>query len=109
MWLVCAWQVRVQDVDFNLLSFSQQVAVDLASDVMVGPHGAGLMHNIFMRDRAALIELFVDGSANNRHFHNLAAWFGRHYEGISISNPIDVPELLAAVETAVKKIDVNAY
>ena len=27
----------------------------------VGPHGAGLMHNVFMRDRAALVELFVDG------------------------------------------------
>ena len=47
----------------------------------MGPHGAGLMHNIFMRDRAALVELFVDGSANNRHFHNLAHWFGRSYEG----------------------------
>jgi len=24
---------------------------------MVGPHGAGLMHNIFMPDRAVLIEV----------------------------------------------------
>ena len=74
-------QVKFQDVDFNLLSFKQQIEVDLDTDVMVGPHGAGLMHNIFMRDRAALVELFVDGSANNRHFHNLAHWFGRSYEG----------------------------
>jgi capsular polysaccharide biosynthesis protein len=46
-----------------VLSFAEQVAVDLATDVMVGPHGAGLMHNVFMRDRAVLVELFVDGSS----------------------------------------------
>ena len=40
-----------------VLSFEEQIKIDLATDIMVGPHGAGLMHNIFMRDRAALIEV----------------------------------------------------
>lgn len=35
---------------------------------------AGLMHNVFMRDRAALVEVFIDGSGANKHFHNLARW-----------------------------------
>jgi hypothetical protein len=26
-----------------------QIKIDLETDVMIGPHGAGLMHNIFMR------------------------------------------------------------
>jgi len=30
-----------------------------------------------MPDRAHLIELFVDGSGSNKHFHNLARWRGR--------------------------------
>jgi capsular polysaccharide biosynthesis protein len=56
------------------LSFEDQIAVDVTTDVMVGPHGAGLMHNVFMPDRGSLVELFVDGSSANRHFHNLATW-----------------------------------
>jgi hypothetical protein len=102
-------RVKFQDVDFNVLSFAEQVAMDLATDVMVGPHGAGLMHNVFMRDRAVLVELFVDGSSNNRHFHNLAHWFGRAYRGVDVSNPIDVTRLLAEVQAAVGQIDMRSY
>jgi len=67
-------RVSFRDVDFSTLSFKEQIAVDVTTDVMIGPHGAGLMHNVFMPDRAGLIELFVDGSSANRHFHNLATW-----------------------------------
>ena len=42
---------------FLVLSFEEQIKIDLSTDIMVGPHGAGLMHNIFMRDRAALVEV----------------------------------------------------
>ena len=62
-----------------------------------------------MPDRAALIELFVDGSGVNRHFHNLAFWFGRQYHGVTIHNPIKIPELLNIVRRAVVSINVNKY
>lgn len=104
-----ARRIVVQDVDYNELTFEQQIATDLATDVMIGPHGAGLMHNIFMRDRAALIELFVDGSSVNRHFHNLAHWFGRRYSGLPSSNPIRIPDLLNSVKDAIRSIDVSTY
>lgn len=67
------------------------------------------MHNIFMRDRATLIELFVDGSAVNRHFHNLANWYGRRYNGMGISNPIDIDMLKMTVIDEVRRIDISAY
>lgn len=102
-------KIIVQDVDYNLLSFKEQIAVDLRTDIMIGPHGAGLMHNIFMRDRAVLIELFVDGSSVNRHFHNLAYWFGRVYKGITIANPVEIPGLLRIVEEAIQRIDIDKY
>ena len=35
-------QVKFQDVDFNLLSFKQQIEVDLDTDVMVGWNDAPL-------------------------------------------------------------------
>jgi hypothetical protein len=102
-------KVKVLPVDFNILSFKEQIITDLHTDIMVGPHGAGLMHNILMRDRASLLELFVDGSGANRHFHNLATWYGRKYEGISISNPVNIPQLLDAVRRHVNSIDLNTY
>lgn len=79
--------------------------------MQIGPHGAGLMHNIFMRDRAVLIELFVDGSGANRHFHNLANWYGRDYIGEGMSNPIaagKIIELVARSFSLIKK-NMNSY
>lgn len=90
-------RVTVRDVDYNLLTFREQIETDVTTDVMVGPHGAGLMHSIFMSDRAALVELFVDGSGGNRHFHNIAKWYGRTYSGETHSNPIDVNAVVQTV------------
>lgn len=104
-----AKKIIVQDVDYNILTFEEQIRIDLNTDIMIGPHGAGLMHNIFMRDRAALIELFVDGSSVNRHFHNLAFWYGRKYRGVSVTNPIRIPELLSIVKSTIESIDVTKY
>ena len=100
-------RVRFRDVDYNLLSFEDQVKVDLDTDVMVGPHGAGLLHNIFMPDRAALVELFIDGSSANRHFHNLANWQGRQYHSASLANPVPTGQLLSLVAAAISALDLS--
>lgn len=102
-------QVKVQTVDFNILTFEEQIKVDLETDIMVGPHGAGLMHNIFMRDRAHLIELFIDGSGANRHFHNLAHWYGRSYTGDGSSNPVNLMMLMHTVRNAINGMDIKSY
>lgn len=67
------------------------------------------MHNIFMRDRAVLIELFVDGSQANKHFHNLARWFGRDYVGKSMPNPVPVQEVVSIVRGKIAAMDLNSY
>ena len=54
-------KVNVREVDFSTLSLEDQIAIDATTDILTGPHGAGLMHNIFMPTRATLMELFVDG------------------------------------------------
>lgn len=102
-------KIVFRDVDYNLLTLEQQISTDLSTDIMIGPHGAGLMHNIFMRDRAVLIELFVDGSSANRHFHNLAHWFGRKYVGEVFGNPIEVSRLVSIVRRQISNIDLNSY
>ena len=100
-------RVVVRDVDYSELSFEDQIATNLDTDVMVGPHGAGLMHNIFMPDRAALVELFIDGSSANRHFHNLARWQGRSYYGSAFSNPVRAQQLVSVVAGAVSSLDLS--
>ena len=85
-------------MDYNLLTFEEQIKTDMNTDIMIGPHGAGLVHNIFMRDRAVLVELSIDGSGGNRHFHNLAYWYGRTYENLSPSNDMIIhPKLGHAI------------
>jgi hypothetical protein len=62
-----------------------------------------------MRDRAVLIELFIDGSGANRHFHNFAFWYGRGYDGVAMGNPINTRELIGIVKRNVKKIHLDSY
>ena len=101
--------IKFQDVDFNLLSFEEQIKIDLQTDILIGPHGAGLMHNIFMRDRATLIELSIDGSSANRHFHNLANWYGRKYFDLMPNNPVNVGELKSRVRDAISQVNIDKY
>ena len=58
---------------------------------------------------ASLLELFIDGSEQNRHFHNLAMWYGRAYTGIGISNPIEVGQMVDEVVKAINNIRLNTY
>ena len=67
------------------------------------------MHNIFMRDRAVLMELFVDGSGANRHFHNLASWFGRKYVDVSSNNPVNIADIVNRVRTVVSEMNLDSY
>ena len=102
-------QVKLSEVDFNLLSFPEQIKHDLRTDIMIGPHGAGLMHSVFMRSRATLVELFIDGSGVNRHFHNLALWSGHKYRGETMANPVDTPKLLSIVRNAIENTHLDQY
>ena len=72
-------------------------------------HGAGLMHNIFLRDRGVLVELSIDGSGGLRHFHNLARWYGRVYQGIDCSNPVSISDVISRMVNIVENIDLNSY
>jgi len=102
-------RVRFRDVDFSRLNFEEQIAIDATTDVMIGPHGAGLMHNVFMPDRGSLIELFIDGSSSNRHFHNLAFWAGHSYRGEPQSNPVNVGRLVRMAVDAIENLDLSDF
>jgi len=54
--------VHIRAIDFATLSFREQIAMARQTDILVGVHGAGLTHTLFMKqDMGALIEIFPEG------------------------------------------------
>lgn len=51
--------VRVQSVDFAAIPLREQIEVARGTDILVGVHGAGLTHALFMKPhRGAVVEIF---------------------------------------------------
>ncbi len=90
-------ELNVSSSDFSKLPFEQQVAQVAASDVLAGPHGAGMTHLLFLPDWACVVELFIDGSENNIHFTNMASWRGLTYSGTVIGNPAPPNDVVGLV------------
>ena len=44
-------------IDLGTIPFRQQLALVRSANVMVGAHGAGLMHVMFMAEEAVLVEI----------------------------------------------------
>eukprot|EP00904_Undaria_pinnatifida_P005266 jgi/Undpi1/186/HiC_scaffold_1.g00183.m1 len=101
--------VEVRDMDYNLLSFEDQIKNDLDTDIMIGPHGAGLFHVIFTPDRASLIELQIDHTTERKHFNNLARWSGHGYTSRGGPNPVNTEDATSMVRKAVIEMDLSKH
>ncbi|ROT42604.1 hypothetical protein SODALDRAFT_326763 [Sodiomyces alkalinus F11] len=84
--------IRVQAVDFAALSFPDQLRVARETDVLVGVHGAGLTHVLFMRRGAgAVVEIQPDG-LDQKGYRNVANLLDLGYfriHGAGVSMPVD--------------------
>jgi len=68
-------------VDLARLTVREQVALMGLVDILVGVHGAGLTHVVFLGKHAALIEIWPQGG-KWRCFEHLAAWSGVYYQRV---------------------------
>ena len=66
-------QHRVEVRSFEDLPFGQQLRIVRESDVLCGVHGAALVHVLFMRPGAELVEFRPHAFRGNAIFENLAA------------------------------------
>ena len=75
-------EVRVhhQVIDFAALSFEEQVALAHSTDVLVGVHGAGLTHGMFLPPHSAIVE-FMPFNLDHRGFRNMAKMLGHVHFG----------------------------
>ena len=67
--------VVVRVATFEELALREQLALVVDTDVLVGMHGAGLTHALFLPASAGVVELFpISQSPRTRHFRSLARW-----------------------------------
>lgn len=104
--------MRFEVVDLGALSFDEQLRKIRASNVLVGAHGAGLMHVLFLADEAVLLEIHPSYRID-RHFRLAARMAGKIYmpmrstapvscTGTSDAIPIDKAEFERALDAAIR-------
>lgn len=73
-------EVRFQLVDFAAKSFREQVEIAYSTDILIGVHGAGLTHGMFLPSQSALVEI-LPPKLDHKGFHNMARFLGHRYHG----------------------------
>ncbi|KUL92052.1 hypothetical protein ZTR_01072 [Talaromyces verruculosus] len=71
-------KVLIQVIDFAALPFTQQIQIVRSTDVLVGVHGAGLTHGLWLRKGSAMVEILPEGF-EHKGFRNLAGALGHNY------------------------------
>jgi hypothetical protein len=75
---------------FEDLSLKEQIVLAHSSSVMVGPHGSGLTHSLFMDDNSFLVELFPYRRLQaNNCYETLAHIPNHHYRAIESKERLD--------------------
>ncbi|KAL2831114.1 hypothetical protein BDW59DRAFT_7012 [Aspergillus cavernicola] len=70
--------IKIQSIDFAAISFVEQLAVAQETDVLVGVHGAGLTHGMFLPHHSAMVEI-LPPDLNHKGFRNVAALLDHSY------------------------------
>ncbi|CAK7235389.1 hypothetical protein SCUCBS95973_009253 [Sporothrix curviconia] len=71
--------VLIEQLDFATLSLRDQLSIVQDTDVLVGVHGAGLTHTMFMREGAGAVVEIQPENLGHKGFRNLAAMMGVKY------------------------------
>ncbi|KAH3859859.1 EGF domain-specific O-linked N-acetylglucosamine transferase-like [Dreissena polymorpha] len=70
----------ILDIQIDLLAMRDQLKMVSHTDILIGMHGAGLSHTLFLPRHAGLIELYPTyWSTANVHFKGMARWRGLYY------------------------------
>ena len=70
----------IKGIQIDKLSMKMQLQVISETDILIGMHGAGLSHTLFLPPHAGLVELYPTyWPTANRHFRAIAGWRHLHY------------------------------
>ena len=73
-------QYNVTGIYAETLTVCEQIQYALDANIMIGMHGAGMVHLWWTRDDAKIIELVPKSHKGNFAFKNLATFLGRTYK-----------------------------
>jgi len=73
------WNYTVNAVAWSELTFREQLQVAATTDILIGAHGAGLSHVLFLPPHSALVEIKPNGFGGEPHFQAFAQWLGIPY------------------------------
>lgn len=84
---------QVRGVQIDLFKFKHQLQLVTNTDILIGMHGAGLTHTVFLPKHATLVEMIPSYWSYNAHGHfmSLAKW--RHLHYISWENDNEANEV----------------
>lgn len=85
-------EITINVVDLASISFPEQLSIVRSTDILVGVHGAGLTHGIFLPPRSALIEIMPFNLAH-KGFRNMAKMLGNRYVAVEAQDNPDVTEI----------------
>eukprot|EP00698_Gefionella_okellyi_P018547 TRINITY_DN5569_c0_g1_i1.p1 TRINITY_DN5569_c0_g1~~TRINITY_DN5569_c0_g1_i1.p1 ORF type:complete len:536 (-),score=115.97 TRINITY_DN5569_c0_g1_i1:33-1640(-) len=90
----------VNQVDFARISFREQLEVIRKTNILIGMHGAGLSHLLFLPKEAIVVELFQGGQP--KHYRNFAKWSDKQYMAYNTNGNVDINDFMRALDGAVR-------
>jgi len=77
--------IYARTVSLERLSFREQLCIMRTSHIVIGIHGAGLTHVLFMRPHTGILELKPPKFGPRKHFQYLSKWVNVQYASVRIS------------------------
>ena len=82
--------VKIEVVNFAAFSFAEQLKIVGRTDILVGVHGAGLTHGMFLPRGSTLVEILPPG-VTHKGFRNMAKLLGHnHFSSHATDRPDQV-------------------
>mgnify|MGYP006075882353 CR=1 FL=1 len=66
-------------VDFDILNIEEQLSYILNCEILVGMHGSGLSHMLWMKQKSKVLEIRTRNNSNDNCFFTLASDLGHDY------------------------------
>ena len=66
-------------VDFDILNIEEQLSYILNCEILVGMHGSGLSHMLWMKQKSKVLEIRIRNNSNDNCYFTLASDLGHDY------------------------------
>lgn len=83
--------IDLHNIDLELMSINEQISTVSSMDVLIGMHGAGMVHFIWMEPQSLVLEIFPPGIYKET-IRELAMKFGIHHAMWSIAEDLRLYE-----------------